>query len=179
MFSTEALQRHASSKWDPINREVGTAEEAELAQFLAEDDELNFTDEPTHEKPILTQTMGTQETLISLDIPAHTPENFPSMNAEDNSVSTFHPKLFTEEVDNPDNISISKHRQRKGAQINSVLKEPQNYEDPDTMSKMSDSASRISSIKTDISELTNQFQLAFDDLQLKAKQQADKQVQQD
>jgi hypothetical protein len=51
MFSTEALQCHASSKWDPINMEVGTAEEAELSQFLAEDDDLNFTDEPTHERP--------------------------------------------------------------------------------------------------------------------------------
>jgi hypothetical protein len=59
MFSTEALQRHASSKWEPIKREVSTAEEAELAHFLAEDNELNFTDEPTHEKPILTQNKGT------------------------------------------------------------------------------------------------------------------------
>jgi hypothetical protein len=101
------------------------------------------------------------------------------MNAEDDLVSTFHPKLFNKEVDNPDKISISKHQQRIGAQINSVLKDPQNYQDPDIMSKMPDSTSRISSIETDISELTNKFRSAFDDLQSKAKQQADKQVQQD
>jgi hypothetical protein len=27
MFSTKALQRHPSTKWDPINMEEGTAEE--------------------------------------------------------------------------------------------------------------------------------------------------------
>jgi hypothetical protein len=31
IFSAEALQQHASSKWDPINMEVGMAEEAEEA----------------------------------------------------------------------------------------------------------------------------------------------------
>jgi hypothetical protein len=95
MFSPKVLQQHSSTKWDPINREVGMTEEAELTQILAEDNELNFTDKPTHEKPenIITG-VSTQETFMSNDILTHTPENFPSMQAEDDSVSTLHPKTF-------------------------------------------------------------------------------------
>jgi hypothetical protein len=75
MFSTEALQCHASSKWDPINMEVGTAEEAELSQFLAEDDDLNFTDEPTHERPQENSSPkgNNTENFVSIDMPTSTP----------------------------------------------------------------------------------------------------------
>jgi hypothetical protein len=51
MFSTEAQQQHASSRWDSATRQVFSIEKVELAEFLAADDELNFTDEPTQERP--------------------------------------------------------------------------------------------------------------------------------
>jgi hypothetical protein len=54
-FSTEANLRHQSSRWDHKTRQVFSAEEAEISDFLTEDDELNHTDMPTEEKPQLSQ----------------------------------------------------------------------------------------------------------------------------
>lgn len=70
-------------------------------QFLAEEDDLNFTDELTHEKPEeAPKATGTNnhESFVSIDIPPITPDNFPTMTTEDDSVSTFHPKAIVEEL---------------------------------------------------------------------------------
>lgn len=61
--------------------EVGMAEEAELVQLLTEDDNLNFTDEPTYEKlgdKKHTLRIIDDLTFVSMSDPS-TPENFPSM----------------------------------------------------------------------------------------------------
>ncbi len=82
--------------------EVGKAEEAELVQLLAEDDNLNFTDEPTYEKLVDKQhTLRIIDdlTFVSMSDPS-TPENFPSMQTEENSVSTFHPNRATNNTSN-------------------------------------------------------------------------------
>ncbi len=49
MFTTEAKFRHATSKWDQVTRQVFSAEEFEIDEYLADDDEYNKTDEPTAE----------------------------------------------------------------------------------------------------------------------------------
>ncbi len=46
-FTERAKLRHLSSKWDPTTRQVYTAEEGVVDDYLAEDDELNKSDEPT------------------------------------------------------------------------------------------------------------------------------------
>jgi hypothetical protein len=45
-FWTEVKLRHLSSRWDYSTRQVFCAEESELADFLAEDDELNQHQHP-------------------------------------------------------------------------------------------------------------------------------------
>jgi hypothetical protein len=50
MFNPEALQRQAKAKWNAVTREADSETDAELANLLAEDNDLNFTDEPTLEK---------------------------------------------------------------------------------------------------------------------------------
>jgi hypothetical protein len=49
MFTPEALQRQAKAKWNPETREADSETDAELANLLAEDDGLNFTNKPTLE----------------------------------------------------------------------------------------------------------------------------------
>jgi hypothetical protein len=138
---------------------------------------LNFTDKPTHEKPEnITPGVSTPETFIYINIPTHTPENFPSMQAEDDSVSTFHPKLFEEGEGAGQNDPSNDQRKRKALIKASTLTDSKPFDKSDATSKMSDLASRISSIETDISKLTSQFQSAFNYLQKQSKLQADKQA---
>lgn len=86
MFSTEAQQRHATAHWDSTTRQVFSKEEAELAEFLAANDKLDLTDEPTLEKPT---KQSRDKPGISIEILIFVPQNFSSMNNEDDSVSTF------------------------------------------------------------------------------------------
>jgi len=137
MFSAEALQFHASSTWNSAERTVKTAKGAELANLLAADDELNFSDEPTHELPTTTASntqIATPETFIAIDIPPFPSENFPAVNKED-SISTFHPTVRTTLEPSGHPTSNSQH------------------DDADTLSRMSDTASKISSLETNLSDL--------------------------
>jgi hypothetical protein len=47
LFSEEAKLRHLHSRWDSTTKQVFSAEEAELEDLLAEDDEMNKSDETT------------------------------------------------------------------------------------------------------------------------------------
>jgi hypothetical protein len=47
LFMAEAKLRHIHSRWAPNTRQVFSAEEAELEELLADDDEMNKSDEPT------------------------------------------------------------------------------------------------------------------------------------
>jgi hypothetical protein len=53
-FSKEARLWHVTSKWDPETRQAYTAKEAELDNFLDDDDELNLTDEILSYRPTKT-----------------------------------------------------------------------------------------------------------------------------
>jgi hypothetical protein len=163
MFSAEALQRHASSKWDPVNMEVGTIEEAHL---LADDDDLNFTDEPTHKKPGDSAQATLDQDFISMNVPVIS-ENFPTMHSED-SVSTFHPNKGRDVVCIDDEDTTTKSNNER-----------QPYDDPDTISKISDTTSRISLLESDILDLNKHFRMAFDELQRQARQQEAKQLHQE
>ncbi|MFN9981232.1 MAG: hypothetical protein ACK53Y_15005, partial [bacterium] len=65
MLTPEALQRQAEEKWNRLTREADSKTDAELANLLAEDDDLNFTDEPTTDKvkvPEAHQNTDSQDT---------------------------------------------------------------------------------------------------------------------
>jgi hypothetical protein len=50
MFTPEALQRQAKARWNKETREADSETDAELANLLAEDDDLNFTNGPMLKK---------------------------------------------------------------------------------------------------------------------------------
>jgi hypothetical protein len=93
MFSAKSQQRHALSQWNAETRQVSSIEEEELAEFLAEDNDLNLSDEPTQEKTERMTGVGhrLQSDRVQFDIPDFTPTNFPDMNNDADFVLTFHP----------------------------------------------------------------------------------------
>lgn len=88
MFSSEAIQRQAKSRWDNSSRTAHSKTDIELQKLLAEDDDLNFTDEPTLEKQATPYHDASQEPQVSVNIPPFSVEHMPSMRAEDDSIST-------------------------------------------------------------------------------------------
>jgi len=171
MFSTEAQQRHASSRWDSATRQVFSVEEVELAEFLAADDELNFTDEPTQERPEIRKS--TNASQIEVEMPSFIPDNFPSMHIDDDSISTFHPRPHSAKVSDKDDtplpISTSTSTSTTFNPIITPLPPTQNSIQPkniknfesDSVSKLSDTASHISCLETNLKELDEVFKNVF------------------
>jgi hypothetical protein len=177
MFTIEAKYRHASSKWDQASRQVFSIEEFEIDEFLADDDEYNKTDEPTAERPNRTTVMD--ESHIQINVPIIIdPEESPKMYKDDDSFSTFHQqepssptlvspsKSFTPKiVSNPPSILAPSNSDSKPSDINY-------HDDAESVSKLLDMQSRISSIEQDIKHLHATFQHALEEMKLQSQQQA-------
>ena len=176
MFTPEALQRQAKSKWNPETREADSETDAELANLLAEDDDLNFTDEPTPEKASKVDEEY-QDPVVSMEIPPFSTEHLPSMRADEDSISTFHPgntvNLTDDLSENDDEIISSIEKTTSPV---SILRTKITQEQ-DAISKISisDSESRISSLETELSTLNKNFHLELSKLQTQAVKQADAQ----
>jgi hypothetical protein len=179
MFTTEAKLRHSSSKWDQETRQVFSVEEYEIDEFLADDDEYNKTDEPTAERPIRNTAQDDSHILIQVPIIID-PEESPKIYEDTDSVSTFRPndpspasispsKSFTPKiVSNPPSVLASSTSASKPTDIN--------YEDEgESVSKLSDSQSRISSMERDMKQLQTSFQHALEEMKLQSQQHAMKQ----
>jgi hypothetical protein len=82
MFTAGALQHHAKAKWNPLRREADLETDAELDKLLSEDDELNFTDEPTLDKAegLDQNTASIKDSAVTIDLPDFPGYNFPSMS---------------------------------------------------------------------------------------------------
>jgi hypothetical protein len=183
MFTPEALQRQAKSEWNRTTREADSETDAELANLLAEDDDLNFTDEPTMEKVKATDIHqdepNHEEAFVSVQVPNFSAEHMPSMNLDEDSVSTFHHGNTINLEEDP----VSD--EEKSSPINSqktpvsILRTPFSQE-VDVLLKisMSDSATRISSLETEFSMLGKQFRDEICKLQSQAAKQADTQLEQ-
>jgi len=78
MFNPEALQCQAKARWNLETREADSETDAELANLLTEDDDLNFTNEPTLDKPHLAEE-DNQDPTVSIQIPPVSPEHVPHM----------------------------------------------------------------------------------------------------
>jgi len=131
-----------------------------LGEFLSADDDLNLSDEPTHEK-LPASCPGKDNEQVAFDIPEFTPANFPEMNNDTDSLSTFHPKRSDSQF-NPDKVSDK----------------PPISQDSDSISKMSNTAATISTLKSSVTDLNHLFQTSFNDLCEQSKQQAKIQQQQ-
>jgi hypothetical protein len=92
MFTPIALQRQARARWNPETREADSETDVELTNLLAEDDDLNFTNEPTLEKTEdTTIEQKESESVVQINVPYFPIEFMPSMQPDADSVSTFHP----------------------------------------------------------------------------------------
>ena len=154
MFSAEAQQWHASFWWNCKTRQVSSIEEEELAEFLAEEDDLNLSDEPTQEKKANATEWPNKNDQVQFEIPEFIPPNFPSMNPDTDSVSTFHPsgtKATRKSVNRPA-VDLTGNS--------------------DSVSKTSDTASNISTLKSSVSDLDILFKSSFLELRNQAQQQA-------
>jgi hypothetical protein len=182
LFTAEAKLRHSSSKWDHATRQVFSVEEFEIDEFLAEDNEYNKTDEPTAEKPVRRPVVD--ESHIQVNVPiVIDPEDNPKMYEDTDSVSTFHPKdgyappsvspskTFTPTIVlNPPSMLASSTSASKPNNIDY-------QEDGESVSKLSDTQSRISSMEQDIKHLHTSFQNALAEIKLQTQKQASQQSQ--
>jgi hypothetical protein len=161
MFSAGAQARHASSRWNSKTRQVYSVEEEELVEFLSADDDLNLSDEPTMEREN-SKTLDTTNSnnpqnndQVEFDVPQFTPTNFPSLNNDTDSVSTLHPN-------------------RPNSQQNRSFKQSSNaVNDLDSVSKLSDTASKISTLESSVPDLDTLFKQSFLELSSQAHKQAE------
>ena len=179
MFTPEAIQRQVKSKWDAEKREAHSEADIELQNLLAKDDDHNFTDEPTLDKEGLQNgTNDNSDLAVSLNVPDFPLDHMPSMRREDDSVSTFHhgnTVILTEDDDDEEELDetfILKPSSPVG-----ILWMPK-PQDPDAVSRisMSDSASRISLLETELSAMDKAFHIELGKLQEQAINQAQSQL---
>jgi hypothetical protein len=182
MFSPEALQRQAKAKWNRTTREADSKTNAELANLLAEDDDLNFTDEPTLDKVIAQHNpqkyKDENNPLVSVQVPTFPTEHMPSMNPDKDSVSTFHPGPTINLTDDPDSDEESNNNKSSQKSPVSILRTSR-VQEADVISRisMSDSATRISLLETEISTMDKTFRDEISKLQSQAAQQAHAQLE--
>jgi hypothetical protein len=164
-FLTEAKLRHQSSRWDHKTRQVFSAEEAAILDFLTEDDELNHTDIPTEEKA---STQPNPD--VEVNVPPCTDDTCHHFHEDADSVSTFHPS----------GASVASAYSRPSAVFQTrILVDPPSLnrsstssslptnidqQDGSAISKLSNTASRIADIESNISLLSDQFTRAFQEL---------------
>ncbi len=177
MFTPEAKIRHAASKWDHETRQVFSVDESEVDEFLADDDEYNKSDEPTAEKP--RRSVIRDESNISVQVPiVIDPESFPKMYQDDDSISTFHPKETRQQnatspsktftptiVSTPPSMPDSSNNTPRPTNIDY-------QEDSESISKLSDTQSRISNLEEDIKYLHHSFKNTLSEMQQQSQNQA-------
>ncbi len=175
MFTPEALNRQAKAKWNATTREADSETDMELANLLAEDDELNFTNEPTLEKPTPDNNRKEDDPVVTLNIPDFPQEYIPSMAKDGDSISTFHPGRVTDRT-NEDHLEETQGSKTPPTPTSMLCSSRLQEQDGMSRISMSDSASRISSLETELSAMHNNFQGAIEQLQSQAQNQAIAQV---
>jgi hypothetical protein len=112
-----------------------------------------------------------------MQVPDFPSDLMPTMQAEDDSVSTFHPGKTINLTNEPDSDEDDSTPNQTNPALVSILRTTRGTES-DTMSKtsISDSASRISSLKTELSAMDKAFREELGKLQSQALAQAESQL---
>jgi len=178
MFNLEALQRQAKARWNQETREADSETDAELANLLAEDDDLNFTNEPTLEKPDRSELLEGNETdsIVSVQIPPVSSEHIPQIGREDDSVSTFHPGAPI--ILTKDSSSEEEQEETEAMRRPTGILRTSRQPEIDVISRIStsDSNTRISSLESNISAMEKAFKEEISKLQHQATLQATAQL---
>jgi len=180
MFTPEALNRQAKARWNATTREADSETDMELANLLAEDDDLNFTDEPTMEKPTLEEKQDSPDSVVTMNIPSFPSEHIPSMAQDEDSISTFHPGRVVNLTEENELAKAATQERMLNQTPPAGIFKTSKQQESDGMSKMSmsDSASRISSLETELSSMHKNFKGAIEQLQSQAQDHAIAQVHQ-
>jgi len=167
-FSTEAKQRHFSSHWDHNTRQVFSAEEAEISDILAEDNELNHTDIPTETN----RNSAQSNQNVDFQVP-RVFESSPHLTEDDDSVSTFHPQgtLLPRQapqsgdnrpdISTPVNYSFQTPTQLPPPFGSAAIPLAVFQGDDGSVSKFSDVESKVADLESNLSSLSEQFRHAF------------------
>ena len=170
IFTPEALNRQAKARWNATTREADSETDMELANLLAEDDDLDFMDEPTMEKPMLEEKQDAPDSVVTMNIPSFPAEHIPSMAQDEDSISTFHPGRVVNLTENESTKAATQKRMLNQTPPAGIFKTSK-QQDLDGMSKisMSDSASRISSLETELTRCTRTLKGQSSNYNLKPK----------
>jgi len=171
MFTPKALQRQAKAKWNQETREADSETDAELANLLAEDDDLNYTNEPTLEKSRNIE-VNEPDPIVAVQTSPLSPEHIPKMGREEDLVSTFHPGA-TINLTEDSGSEEDQANQEATSSPTEALRTSQTP-DFDAVSRISasDSATRISLLESNISEMEKAFREEINKQQYQALQQA-------
>jgi hypothetical protein len=153
--------------------------DAELDNLLAKDDELNFTDESTLEKPEVHKPKNpADQQTVSVNIPPFPIEHMPSMQQDDDSISTFHPGNLGQIIEETD-LDEDDHSPITHVSPVSILRTSKHTElDAVSRMLMSGSASRISSLESELFAMDKAFKGAIEQLKSQAAAQATAQSEQ-
>jgi DNA-binding transcriptional regulator GbsR (MarR family) len=181
-FTEHAKLRHQSSKWDPNTRQVYSVEEGVVDDYLAEDDELNKSDEPTVVRQASRVVLDESEIQVNVPVILD-PEDFPKMYQDEDSVSTFRskmssPSLRPSSIFRPQVVSDAPSRTSTSLSASIPIDVDKDGEDG-SISKMSDTDSRISTLESQFSHLTSSVKKAIKDLKRQSKVQEESQQRHD
>jgi hypothetical protein len=180
-FSEDAKLCHRLSKWNPNTREVYSAVEGLIDDYLADDDRLNMSDEPTVMRSATRVVLD--ETNIQINVPPVSEfESFPKMYRDTDSVSTFRSKtatICTPFITFHPKISVSTPSLVDTSISSSIPINVDEAEEDESVSKISDTESRISHLESHFSRLTSSFHSAISDLKRQSKLQEENQSKQD
>lgn len=161
LFSEDAKIRHLHLRWDNKTRQAYSAEEAELEALLADDDEMNKSDEPTLSKP-----MG----HVDVNIPDVSEMETSSILYNDNDlVSTFNSGIKSRRSTQPSlSFTLRIILPTKPIPLKKNTTIDVDLTDHDSISKISDTESRLSSRE----ERFATFSMSLNEMKAQAKLEA-------
>ncbi len=184
MFTEDARNMHRLSHWDEQSKQIFSSDELGMGDNVYEDDDLNCSDEPTAIRPEVGSTRPIEVVIPEVEITGIKPTMF---NDKD-SVSTFRSK-YKETANNPvqapkrskvkPSVQFSPHASTTAS---SALQIPadvnKNTNDDGSVSKMSDTASRLSAFEAHFATVTDDFSEALNDFKRQAALQSKVQAEQ-
>jgi hypothetical protein len=198
-FTEAAKIRHQSSVWDSTTQQIFSVDELCIANNIYADDDLNCTDEPTQLRP----TMNPDIAITVRQV--HVSQNTPDIYKDSDSVSTFHPSPANiigkkrpstssthsrTSTTTSDTLNLTAATPRLADTLNSIILASNvppliwpmtsvTGRSPDgSVSKLSDTASRLSAFESRFDSVTQSLTSALQLLQDQAAQQAQAQKDQ-
>ena len=170
-FTEDARYLHRSNHWVPQSKQILTADELGMGDNVYIDDHLNCSDEPTAIRPV----SNTQSAYIEVVIPeVEITGTIPPLLQETDSVSTFRSKkkdrsvargsvTFDTHTDNQRDSQKPSASSYKTANEGNVPKDLNKDMEDGSVSKLSDTASRLSAFEERFNMVTEEITDTFEE----------------